>query len=67
MCHRQAGPLSGLKRTYGDAADKSGFSHVWTAPCWQGFFDDNAELVGAAMCPAGGVRAKWLERRRHVS
>ena len=27
-------------------------SHVWTAPSWQGIFDGDAKLVGAAMCPA---------------
>jgi hypothetical protein len=33
------------------------YPHVWTAPCWQGFvgkgfLNGDAELVGAAMCPA---------------
>jgi len=25
---------------------------LWTAPRWQSFFDGDASLVGAAMCPA---------------
>jgi len=45
-----------------EATQTGALCHVWTAPCWQGFFDDTAELVGAAMCPAclcGTLHGRW--------
>ena len=52
---------------YGKAVRLPRRAHVRTAPCWQGFFDGHAELVGAAMCLACLCGAVALGHSRAVS